>query len=192
MRRTARYFILNILFLFIASQFSYAMPKDSINKTGEEIQNEYPSPIMITPYGRGGIKEMPLLNQHPCLSFPNLNLDEKQKKALKAIENNTTKELIRKKADEQIAEIELWELLNNDIVDLKAVEIKIKQIAIIKTETLLFVIKSMEEMKEKLTLEQRVMLKKYQPMDCQIKPPLKRKMTPDDPPFTGEKEKRHH
>jgi len=35
--------------------------------------------------------------------------------------------MIRKRADEQIAEIELQELLDKDTVDLKAVEAKLKQ-----------------------------------------------------------------
>jgi hypothetical protein len=61
---------------------------------------------------------------------------------------------IKKRADEQIAEIELHELLDQETVDLKGVEVKLKQIAIIKSESQLTVIRSTEKMKAKLTLEQ--------------------------------------
>jgi len=126
------------------------------------------------------------LPHFPQLNLLSLNLNEKQKEAIKEIENSAAKELIRKKADEQIAEIELGELLAKDTVDLKAVEIKLKQIGIIKTESQLFIIKSVEKMKEILTPQQRTILKK-QVVGFRIKPPLKEKMKPGTPPFAGEK-----
>ncbi len=84
------------------------------------------------------------------------------------------RKLIKKRADEQIAEIELHELLDQETVDLKAVEVKLKQIAIIKSESQLTVIRSTEKMKTKLTLEQHNKLNKAQ----QINPgqrPLRQK-----------------
>ena len=122
---------------------------------------------------------------------PDLNLDEKQKEAIREIENSAVKELIRKKADEQIAEIELRDFLDEDTVDLKAVEAKLKQIGIIKTESRLIIIKSVEKMKEKLTLTQRAMLKKHA-VECRMKLPMKRKTMPGNPPFAGGKDKNHH
>jgi Spy/CpxP family protein refolding chaperone len=115
-----------------------------------------------------GVETIPL----GCISRV-LTLMRKQKEALKEIENSAAKELIRKRADEQIAEIDLRELLEKDTVDLNAVETKLKQIATIKTETQLIFIKSMEKMKTKLTPEQREMLKKIRPMDPRMRRPLK-------------------
>jgi len=71
------------------------------------------------------------------------------------------KELIRKKADEQIAEVELRELLEKDTVDLKAVETKLKQIATIKIETQLIFYQIHRKDETKLTPKQREIVKKY-------------------------------
>lgn len=120
-----------------------------------------------------------------------LKLDEKQKEALKEIENDVSKELIRKKVEEQIAEIELREFLEKETVDLKAVETKLKQIAAIKTEPQLIVIKCSENMKAKLTAKQREELKKIQTMERWIRPPFTGKVKRNDktlpPPSMGER-----
>jgi Spy/CpxP family protein refolding chaperone len=146
----------------------------------KEFQDECPSPMMLTPCDMEHMKGMPGLQHPPGLPFQILNLDEKQKEALREIENSVAKELIRKGADEQIAEIELRELLDKNTVDLNAVETKLKQIATIKTESQLIFIKSMEKMKAKLTTEQREILKKIRPMDHRMRPPMRGKMMRDE------------
>jgi Spy/CpxP family protein refolding chaperone len=175
MKRVSSCLLLSFLILFISSQLSYAEPKASINKMEERFQDECFSPMMppMAPCDMGQMKGIPELRYPPWLHFQSLNLNEKQKEAVKEIENSAAKELIRKRADEQIAEIDLRELLEKDTVDLNAVETKLKQIATIKTETQLIFIKSMEKMKTKLTPEQREMLKKIRPMDPRMRRPLK-------------------
>lgn len=183
MKRVSSCLILSFLILFISSQLSYAEPKGSVNKMEEGFQDECFSPMMpsMAPCDMGQMKGMPELNHSPWMHFQILNLDEKQKEALREIENYVTKELIRKRADEQIAEIELRELLEeNTVVDLDAVETKLEQIAAIKTETQFIVIKSMEKMKAKLTPEQREMLKKIRPMDPRMRPPMRGEMMRDE------------
>jgi Spy/CpxP family protein refolding chaperone len=187
MKKASVFFALCFLLSLIAALTSYAEPKVPASKMEKELKNEaHPSLMMPPPCGARPIKGIPGLPHFPQLNLRSLNLNEKQKEAIKEIENSAAKELIRKKADEQIAEIELGELLAKDTVDLKAVEIKLKQIGIIKTESQLLIIKSVEKMKEKLTPQQRTILKK-QVVGFRMKPPLKEKMKPGTPLFAGEK-----
>ncbi|MFZ1980384.1 MAG: periplasmic heavy metal sensor [Smithella sp.] len=191
MKKISSCFILSFLILFIASQFSYAEPMPSMDKVEKGFQKEGYFPMMppMMPCGIEQSKGMPeLMNPH-WLHLQSLKLSEKQKESLKEIENTTAKDLIRKSADEQIAEIELRELLDKDSVDLKAVETKLKEIASIKTETQLIIIKSMENMKAKLTPEQREILKKVRLMGPPMRPPFKGEMMRDEtkiPPPSAE------
>ncbi|MGA9109442.1 MAG: periplasmic heavy metal sensor [Smithella sp.] len=186
MKKISSCFVLSFLILFIASQFSYAEPMPSMDKMEKGFQNEGPFPMMppmippMMPCGIGQSNGMPgLMNPH-WLHFQNLKLSEKQKETLKEIKNTAMKDLIRKSADEQIAEIELRELLDKDSVDLKAVETKLKEIAAIKTETQIIIIKSMENMKAKLTPEQCEILKKVRLMGPPMRPPFKGEMMRDE------------
>lgn len=93
---------------------------------------------------------------HPMwISLMALGLDENQKEAMKEIKSRVMKEIIKKRADERIAGIELKELIDKDSVDMKAVETKLKKIEALKTEMHLSFIKAVEEAKSKLTPEQR-------------------------------------
>jgi Spy/CpxP family protein refolding chaperone len=178
MKRVSSCLILSFLILFISSQLSYAEPKGPINKIETGFQDESPCSMIppMMPCDMGQMKGMPELKHSPWMHFQSLNLDKKQKEALREIENSVAKELIRKRADEQIAEIELRELLDKNTVDLNAVETKLKQIATIETESQLILIKSIEKIKVKLTPEQREMLKKIRPMDHWMGPPMKGEM----------------
>lgn len=98
-------------------------------------------------------------HRHMMHIFANLGLDEKQMETLSEIRIRTMKDMIRKKADKEIAAFELKGLLHKDPVDLKAVEAKLKQKENIKTDILLTVIKAMEEAKSKLTPEQKMKMK---------------------------------
>jgi Spy/CpxP family protein refolding chaperone len=190
MKKILSCFVLSFLLLFIASQLSYAEPNSPVNKMEEGFQDECFSPMMPPPGDMGHMEWMLWLQHSPGLPFPIINLDNKQKEALKEIENSFTKELIRKRADEQIAEVELRELLDKDTVDMKAVETKLKQIATIKIETQFIFIKSIEKMKAKLTPEQREILKKIRSMDHRMGPPMKKEMMRDEtqtPPPSTEK-----
>jgi Spy/CpxP family protein refolding chaperone len=92
-----------------------------------------------------------------------LGLDEKQRDAINEIKDRVMKEVIRKRADERVAGIELKDLLDKDPVDIKAVEAKLKQMEAIKTEVRLSLIRAGEEAKSKLTADQR---KKFKEMSA--------------------------
>ncbi len=84
-----------------------------------------------------------------------LGLDDKQKEEVKAVHSRLKKEMIRKKADVEVAKIELRELLSKDTVDLQAAEAKVKQIESLQSDMKMMHIKTHEEVKAKLTPEQR-------------------------------------
>ena len=88
-----------------------------------------------------------------------LNLDEQQKVLIGEIKSRMMKETIRKTADMHIVQIELKELLSQDPMDMKAVEAKVKQLEMMKTEMHLSHIKAMEDCKTNLTPEQRKKLR---------------------------------
>lgn len=89
----------------------------------------------------------------------NLGLDEKQKEAVKEISRKTMKETIQKRADLEIVEIDLKDLLDEDTVNMKAVESKLNQIASIRTEIHLARIRAYEAIKLQLTSDQRKKLR---------------------------------
>jgi len=93
--------------------------------------------------------------EHMSKSLKDLNLDDQQKAFMAEIKGRMMKESIRKKADLQIAQFELKELLTQETVDMKAVEAKVRQIETMKADMHLSHIKAMEECKSKLTPEQR-------------------------------------
>jgi Spy/CpxP family protein refolding chaperone len=84
-----------------------------------------------------------------------LGLDEKQSTEVKSILNQLQKEMIKKRADIQVAEVELKEILGKDPVDVKAAETKVKQIASLKTEAAMMHIQGIEDVKAKLTPDQK-------------------------------------
>ncbi len=89
------------------------------------------------------------------MALRNIGLDEKQKEALRDIRSSAAKEAVRKNADFMVAKIELRDFLAKDSVDIAAVEAKLKQIGSIKTDMQLLRIKTIEEIKTKLTPDQR-------------------------------------
>lgn len=181
MKKISGYFVLSILLVFVLSQFSYAESAPSIDKMDKEnrgFQEEGFFPVMPP----GG--PCPMMDQmremhgfdHPFrMHMDELKLDDQQRDALREIENTALKEIIKKRADEQIAAIELKELLDSPAVDLKAVETKLKHIAAVKAEIQLTAVKSMESMKAKLTPEQRQILQKLKPAHHPPGPPMMRK-----------------
>lgn len=98
--------------------------------------------------------------EHMWGNLMGLNLDEKQKEEIKGIKSKMIKDAITKRATLDIVKIELKELLAKDPVDMKAVEAKLKQIAALQSEIHLSHIKSIEEVKSKLTTEQKKDFKK--------------------------------
>lgn len=115
--------------------------------------------------GRMMEQEHPLWRQ-----IMGLGLDEKQTKEVKELRDKVMKETIKKRADERVARVELRDLLDNDPVDIKAVEAKLKQIEAMRTGIHLSLIRAKEEVKSKLTPEQRKKFQEIQEtrpgMDC--------------------------
>ncbi len=106
----------------------------------------------------GGMREG---GRHMWRILMGLNLDEQQREAIRDIRSRAMKEMVRKRADLQIAHMEQRELLDKDPVDMKAVEAKLRQIESMKTDMHLSMLKAMEDVKAKLTPEQR---KKFREM----------------------------
>ena len=84
-----------------------------------------------------------------------LGLDDKQSAEVKPILYKLRKDMLKKRADIQVAEVELEEILGKDPVDLKAAEAKVKQIASLKAEAAMLHIVGIEDVKAKLTPEQK-------------------------------------
>ncbi len=98
--------------------------------------------------------------EHPLWkNLHELGLDEKQKEAAKRITRKTMREVIKKRADMQIARLDLRDALDEDTVDMKAVESKLKAIESLETDIYLSHIKAIEEIKSILTPDQRKKLK---------------------------------
>ncbi len=93
-----------------------------------------------------------------------LGLDENQSTEVKSILQQLQKEMIKKRADIGVAEIELKEILEKDSVDVKAAETKVKQIASLKTEAAMMHIQGIEDVKTKLTPEQKKKLSEMMQM----------------------------
>ncbi len=93
-----------------------------------------------------------------------LGLDDKQSAEVKAVLLKLQKEMIQKRADVQLAELELREVLANDPVDMKAAETKVKQIASLKTDAAMMHIQGIEDVKAKLTPEQKKKLSEMMQM----------------------------
>ena len=116
------------------------------------------------PQGPGpGHPGMGMEMEHPLLwlDLPRLNIDKNRMDAIREIEGKALKDGIRKRAELQVASIELGELLAKDPVDMRAVETKLKQIEALRTDMQFSRIKAIEEIKGKLTSEERKKLKEF-------------------------------
>ena len=106
------------------------------------------------------------------------DLNEKQKDAMKEIESKVVKDSIRKGAEIEIAELEVMEALDKDSVDLAAVEVKLKKIEALRIELRVAHIRAIEEIKSKLTPDQKKKLREILeagpgfPFDRKERPPM--------------------
>ena len=119
-------------------------------------------PGMGMMHGMGGMQGGGMMMGDDHLMWKHLRglgLDDKQKDAIEAIRSKTMKYMIKAMADKQIASIELEDLLNNDPVDMKAVESLVRKNESLKTEMFLAHIKAREEIKSILTPDQKKRLK---------------------------------
>lgn len=111
--------------------------------------------------------------RHVMYAIDQLGLDDKQIGDVRTILKKFQKEMIQKRADIEIAHVELGDLLSQDPVDIKIAEAKVKQIETMKTEAVMMHIQSVEDIKSKLTPEQRkrfVSIMAMGPMGCPMMP----------------------
>ena len=142
--------------LLIATQFSVA------NKAYADDNHEHGGPMMhcsgpASCHGceRGGAGMHRGRHGHLWHALNQLDLTDAQKTAIHEIHSTLMKDMIQKRADVKIARIELRERLHKDTVDLSGVESQVKKIEGLKTAMILNAIKAREEIKAKLTPEQR-------------------------------------
>jgi Spy/CpxP family protein refolding chaperone len=91
-----------------------------------------------------------------------LDLTEAQQEAFLDSYRKLHKEVIRKRADMAVAEVELREFLDQEPIDLKAAETKIRQIATLQADVRLMHVKAAEALRATLTPEQQA---KYDTLD---------------------------
>jgi Spy/CpxP family protein refolding chaperone len=133
---------------------AYAQGPDMMGE-GSEMEHG-----MMGMLGKGSEMGPGMMGEHHILGIlMTLGLDEKQKDAVKEIVRKTMKETIKRRADLDIARIDLRDLLDKDSVNMNAVESKLKQIASLEADIHLSRIKAHEEIKSKLTPDQRKKLK---------------------------------
>ncbi len=114
--------------------------------------------------GGGMHDEMMERAHHIKIMLMNLGLDEKQKAEIDSIMTGHMKDVIKKKADLQIAKIDLKNILSKDPMDMKAAESKLKEIEAIKTAMILAHLNAHQEVKSVLTPEQRKKMKEMMEM----------------------------
>lgn len=105
--------------------------------------------------------EGPMMGARMMGMIKYLGLDQKQAAAFKAIHLKMKKASIQKRADLQIAELELRELRNSDPVDLKTAEAKVRQIESLRSDLRILHLRTHEEVKGMLTPEQKIKLESF-------------------------------
>jgi Spy/CpxP family protein refolding chaperone len=93
-----------------------------------------------------------------------LDLNDNQTAEVKSILFKLQKDMIRKRAEIEVAEVELEEILCKDPLDMAVVEAKVKQLASLKAEATMMHIQGVEAVKAKLTPEQKKKLVEIMPM----------------------------
>jgi Spy/CpxP family protein refolding chaperone len=101
---------------------------------------------------------------HMKMMLMRLGLDEKQKAEVDRMMTAHMKDAIKKKADLDIAKLELKGILSKDPMDMTAAESKMKEIEAIKTAIFLSHLNVHQEIKSVLTPEQQTKMKKMMEM----------------------------
>jgi Spy/CpxP family protein refolding chaperone len=84
-----------------------------------------------------------------------LGLDEKQMAEIKEVNFKTMKETIKKKAEMDVAEVELRELFLNEPADFEVVEAKVRQIETLRGDIYVLQMREQETVRSMLTPAQR-------------------------------------
>ena len=168
---------LGVLLMVSASHDSYAETCGPIGYMGKTFQEEcMPMPPLPRDHNMGKMERVPDAEHPMWRHLMDLDLSANQKAEAKEIRHRVMKEMIKKRAEECIAGIEMKELIDKDPVDMRAVEAKLKQIETLKTEMQLSIIRAIEEAKSKLTPEQKKEFKKMREIASDIGPPMMRDM----------------
>ena len=158
MRKSLISIFFGIIFVVAAALTAQAQMCGCMGEKGGGMQEGMGHEGMSMMHGMGG--GMMMDDDHPMWKhLMSLGLEDKQKDALKALRSKTMKDMVKKRAEKQIAGIELKDLLDKDPVDMKAVEASVKKNESLKTEMLLAHIRAHEELKSLLTPDQRKRLK---------------------------------
>jgi Spy/CpxP family protein refolding chaperone len=88
-----------------------------------------------------------------------IDLSEEQKDEIKDIHTSHRKDMIRMKADRELAQVELQEIMHQDSPDLDAIEDQIRNIANLEAKMKFSQIKTRIDVKSVLTEEQQAKLK---------------------------------
>ena len=149
------------LLLVVASPYSYAQ-MCGCGPAGWPAggsRGEHMSPMW---HDRAGMK----MERHHRLwhMLAGLGLDEKQKEAIREIKSAASKDDVRKRAEIDVARIELWDMLGKDQVDMAAAEAAVKKISSLQADLRIAHIRELQEIKAKLTPEQRKKFKELREM----------------------------
>ena len=101
---------------------------------------------------------------HMKMMLMRLGLDEKQQAEVDKIMTAHMKDVIKKKADLDIAKLDLKSILSKDPMDMKAAESKLKEIEAMKTAMFLAHLNVHQEIKSVLTPEQQIKMKEMMKM----------------------------
>ncbi|HEX9757211.1 MAG TPA: Spy/CpxP family protein refolding chaperone [Nitrospiria bacterium] len=83
-----------------------------------------------------------------------LNLTDEQLEKFRKIRSNYRKEMIKRKANLEVAEIELWELIESKTLDMGKIEKKLNEVQEYQANVMLYRIKSLGETQKLLSDEQ--------------------------------------
>jgi Spy/CpxP family protein refolding chaperone len=174
MKRVGICMVLGLLVLVVSINGSFADTKALQGRMGEDcMKEEAPLPPPAAMQGGPGLAGKMRSAEPPIWRhLRELGLDEKQAESVRAIRTKALKEMVRKRADEQLAVIDLKELLGKESVDMKAVEGKLRQLESIRTDVKMAMLRSIEEVKANLTPDQRSKLKKMSKADGEMRPPM--------------------
>ena len=165
MKRVLGGLLLCLLVLVFASRYSSAETCGPSAGWGGGPRAEG-MPMMSSMHHGGGMTGR---GHHLWRALMSLGLDEKQKEAVREIKTRVMKEAVRKRADLEVARIDLRDILHKDQVDMNAAEATLKKMASLQTDLRLSHIKALEEIKAKLTPEQRKQFKEMREMGPKTK-----------------------
>ncbi len=157
MKRVLVGLLSGFLLLIVASPNSFAQSYGPAGGFGDEGM----SPMR---HDRMGMMRK---DHHLWRMLAGLGLDEKQKEAIREIRSRVAKDTVRKRADLDVARIELRDILGRDQVDMAAAEAAVKKISSLQADMRIAHIKAFQEIKAKLTPEQRKKLKEMHEMGPQ-------------------------